>query len=197
LDHEGQAGRLSRRALLAGGAGVVGGGVLLDGLPGLATSAPSKEQDVEVLNFVLDVERLQERFYSEALRTLSLDDEWRQFARVVGGQERAHRRFIEQTLGGAARPAPDFDLGNTLSDQASFRAAAVLLEDIGVAAYNGQATNLTPKALAAAARIASVESRHASWARDLAGRSPAPLGSDRAWPAKRVRAEIADAGVTQ
>ena len=38
--------------------------------------------------------------------------------------------------------------------------------------YNGQAVNLTPKTLAAAARIVSVEARHAAWARALAGKDP-------------------------
>ena len=50
------------------------------------------------------------------------------------------------------------------------------LEETAVAAYNGQATNLTPEALATAARIASVEARHASWARGIAGEAPAPAG---------------------
>jgi hypothetical protein len=188
--------RFSRRALF-GGAGVATGGVLIGGLPGTAPSAQSPEQDVEVLNFVLELERIQEAFYAEALESLSLSQEWREFARVVGGQERAHRAFVEGALRDAARSAPELDFGDLLTDQASFQAAAVELEDISVAAYNGQATNLTPRGLAAAARIASVESRHAAWARDLAGMTPAPLGSDRAFGAERARAALVDAGLAR
>ena len=38
--------------------------------------------------------------------------------------------------------------------------------------------NLTPTTLAAAARIVSVEARHAAWARALAGKDPAPVAVD-------------------
>ena len=58
--------------------------------------------------------------------------------------------------------------------QESFLDAATLLENTGVAAYNGQAANLTKKSLAAAAAIVSVEGRHAAWISSLAGRDPAP-----------------------
>jgi hypothetical protein len=186
---------VSRRALF-GGAGVLYGGVLIAGLPRLAVSAPSPEQDVEVLNFVLDLERLQEAFYAEALRSDVLTKaEWRQFARVVGGHERAHREYVEKALKGAARQAPNFDFGDAFADAAAFQAAAIALEETGVAAYNGQATNLTPKALAAAARIASVEARHASWAKTLAGEQPAPRGSDRAIGVQRATAELSELGL--
>jgi rubrerythrin len=186
-----------RRRALFGGAGVLFGGVLIAGLPRLATSAPSPDQDLEVLNFVLELERLQEAFYAEALGSLSLAGEWREFARVVGGHERAHREFIEEALGDAARPPPQFDFADALRDSASFEAAAVTLEETAVATYNGQATNLTPKGLAAAARIASVEARHASWARDLAGKQPAPRGSDRAIGAERAQTELSQEGLVQ
>jgi rubrerythrin len=186
---------LSRRALF-GGAGVLYGGVLIAGLPRLAVSAPSPAQDAEVLNFVLDLERMQEAFYAEALGSDVLANaEWRQFARVVGGHERAHREYVEQALKGAARPAPSFDFGDAFTDPAAFQAAAMALEETGVAAYNGQATNLTPKALAAAARIASVEARHASWAKTLAGEQPAPRGSDRAIGVQRATAELSELGL--
>ena len=189
-----QGAEFPRRALFAG-TGVVVGGILIAGLPRLATSAPSAAQDAEILGFALEVERLQEAFYAEALSSLDPDGELGKFTRVVGGHERAHREFIEKALGGAAKPAGEFDFGDTLSDTQSFLDAAVALEETAVAAYNGQATNLTPKALAAAARIVSVEARHASWARGLAGENPAPRGSDRAIGADRAQTELARSGL--
>ena len=183
-----------RRALFAG-TGVVVGGILIGGLPRLATSAPSAAQDAEVLGFALELERLQEAFYAEALSSLDPDGELGKFTRIVGGHERAHREFIEKALGGSAKPAPEFDFGDTLSDPQSFLDTAVALEETAVAAYNGQATNLTPKALASAARIVSVEARHASWARGLAGKEPAPRGSDRAIGAGRAQTELTKSGL--
>jgi rubrerythrin len=183
-----------RRALFAG-TGVVVGGILIGGLPRLATSAPSAKQDAEVLGFALELERLQEAFYAEALSSLDPDGELGKFTHIVGGHERAHREFIEKALGGAAKPAPEFDFGDILSDTQSFLDAAVALEETAVAAYNGQATNLTPKALASAATIVSVEARHASWARGLAGKEPAPRGSDRAIGADRAQKELSESGL--
>jgi hypothetical protein len=62
----------------------------------------------------------------------------------------------------------------------------VLLENTGGAAYNGQAANLTKKALAAAAEIVSVEGRHAAWVSDLAGQDPAPRAADPGVSASNV-----------
>jgi rubrerythrin len=171
------------------------GGILLGGLPRLADSATSAAQDTEVLNFELRLERLQEAFYEEAAASLAATGELSQYVRVVGAHERAHRELIERALGDDAEAAPEFDFGDVFSNAESFIDAAVALEETAVAAYNGQATNLTPAALATAARIASVEARHASWARGIAGDAPAPRGSDRAIGAGRAQTELTEFGL--
>lgn len=183
------------RAVVAGAA-VVAGGVLVSGLPRLAASAPSPEQDVASLNFALLLEGLQASFYAEALDSAGLTGELRQFAETVGEHERLHLEFLRDALGGDARSLPRFDHGDTVTDPGKFRAAASALEEIGLAAYNGQATNLTPDALAQAARIVSVEARHASWARGLAGENPAPRASDRAVGEEQTRVALERRGVT-
>ena len=53
-----------------------------------------------------------------------------------------------------------------------FARTAIELEELGLAAYNGAATSLTPEALADASRIVSVEARHAAWIRDIVGQEP-------------------------
>ncbi|MBN1528661.1 MAG: ferritin-like domain-containing protein [Thermoleophilaceae bacterium] len=184
------------RAVVAGGA-LVSGGVLLAGLPRLAASAPSPEQDVKTLNFVLLIEGLQARFYAEALRRAQLSGETREFAGRVGEHERVHLGALRDLLGRDARSLPEFDLGDTVSDPRRFRASAAAIEEIGLAAYNGQATNLTPDALAEAAKIASVEARHASWARGLAGSTPAPRASDLAASEDRSRESLARRGLLE
>ncbi|MET0128568.1 MAG: ferritin-like domain-containing protein [Solirubrobacterales bacterium] len=189
------AGAEFRRRALFGGAGVLFGGILIGGLPRLAVSAPSAAQDTEVLNFALQLERLQEAFYAEAEDSLAATGELSEYIRVVGAHERAHRELIEKALGGDAEPAPELDFGDLFASPESFIDAAVALEETAVAAYNGQATNLTPEALATAARIASVEARHASWARGIAGEAPAPRGSDRAIGAARAQTELAELGL--
>jgi hypothetical protein len=182
-------GDLIRRALVAGGTLTLGG-VVVGGLPRFARSAPSPAQDVRILNLVLLVEYLEAAFYADAVSKGRLTGELRQFARVVGGHERAHAAFVAKTLGSAARKKPKFSFGAVTGDPATFTAAALALEDLSVAAYNGQATNLTKGALAAAARIVSVEARHAAWIRFIAGKLPAPDPTDKPVTAAEATAAI-------
>ncbi len=189
-------GGLIRRALVAGGTLTLGG-IVVAGLPRVAHSAPSPAQDVRILNLVLLLEFLEEAFYADAVRRGALTGERRQFAEVAGGHERAHVDFISKTLGSAARKKPKFSFGDATRDPAKFTATAVTLEDLSVAAYNGQAANLTKGTLAAAARIVSVEARHAAWIRFIAGKVPAPQPTDKPATAAQVTASISRTGFVQ
>jgi Ferritin-like domain len=184
---------LLRRALLVGGTLSLGG-VVLGGLPHVASSAPSPAQDARILNLVLLLEYLEEAFYADALKRGALTGELRQYARVVGGHERAHVKFIAGALGSAARKKPSFSFRSATRSPEAFTAAALALEDLSVAAYNGQAANLTKGALTAAARIVSVEARHAAWIRFIAGRVPAPDPTDAPATAAQVEARIRRTG---
>jgi hypothetical protein len=175
-----------KRGIGVGGA-VLGGGALIAGLPRLASSAASPAQDARVLNFILLIEEMEAALYAEALDRGRLRGELRRFAQIVGAHERAHVRFIRTALGGKARRRPTLDFGTATSDADEFTAAAITLEDTGVSAYNGQAANLTTGALQAAAKIVSVEARHAAWIRDIAGRPPAAEPTDAAMSERQVR----------
>ncbi len=164
--------------------------MLLAGLPQDAGSKPSKKQDAEILNFVLVLEALQAAFYDDALNRGSLSGELLEFAQEVGAQEHEHGDFVRQALGSAAREAPKFEFGEATASPRAFGKTALELEDLGVAAYNAQAPNLTPGALAAAARIVSVEARHAAWIRDLLGDNPAPFASEPRKSAKAITAAL-------
>ena len=184
---------LLERALLAGG-GVAVGGVVIAALPDLAGSKPSAAQDAEILNFALLLEYVQAGLYADALRRQGLD---RRAAGVRGGrraQERAHIAFIRKALGAKARKPPKLDFGDDTATAETFTDVALKLEDLGVAAYNAQAPNLTKGALAAAARIVSVEARHATWIRAIAGVTPAPDASEPPVSSERVVATLNGSG---
>jgi rubrerythrin len=182
--------------LLAGG-GVVVGGVLLGGLPDFANSKPSAKQDAEILNFALTMEYVQSGFYEEALKRGTLTGELREYAQRVGGQEKEHLAFIKQALGKSAGKKPDLDFGEDTGSPEAFTEAAFKLEDLGVAAYNAQAPNLTKGTLAAAAKIVSVEARHAAWIRAIAGENPAPEAAEPTASAKRVVDTLNGSGYLQ
>jgi Ferritin-like domain len=175
------AARFSRARLLRGSLAVVGAltGTAVGAAEIVASpDAGSAARDREILTFALLMERLQAAFYADALRAGRLTGEAKQFARVVGAEEQAHVKYIEDALGPSAGASPRFNFGESATDPAKFIATAISLEDVGVGVYNGQAVNLTPKTLAAAARVVSVEARHAAWARAIAGQQPAPVPVD-------------------
>jgi Ferritin-like domain len=169
---------LLQRSIVAGGA-LTAAGTLVGGLAVPAGSAPSPTQDAEILNFALLIEYVSAGFYAAASDRGVLTGELEEFARVVGDHERRHVDFLREQLGSGAGREPQLDFGNAVTSPKRFVAAAILLEDLTVVAYNGQAPNLTAGALAAAARIVSVEARHAAWIRDLDGQNPAPFAADR------------------
>lgn len=166
----------SRAGLFAAVLGAVGGSAI--GVSELAGASGSPAQDQQILSFGLLIERLQAAFYAEALRSGRLSGEPRQFAETVGAQEQAHVKYLAAALGSSAPKSPEFRFGDATSNQAKFIATAITLEQTGLAVYNGQAVNLTPSTLAAAARLVSVEARHAGWARALGNEEPAPVAVD-------------------
>ena len=182
--------RTSRRDLFARalvpGAALAGGLTLFARRPHAAGAAPSQAQDRAIFNYALLLEYLQAAFYGEAVDRGALSGEVREFAEVVAGHERAHVAFLRRALGSQAHAKPKFTFRDATRDERKFLDAAVLLENTGVAAYNGQAANLTKKALAVAAEIVSVEGRHAAWISDLAGQAPAPRAADPGAPPNEV-----------
>jgi rubrerythrin len=173
---------LSRAGLLgrvgAGLAAALGGGAAAAGLTS-ALGAPARHgRDRAVFAFAITLEHLQVAFYSQALKSGKLTGEFRQFAQVVAAEERKHLTYLTGVAGGRAAPVPSFTFGDALSSEAKFIAAAVTIEDMGLAAYNGQAGNLSSGARARVGRVISVEARHAAWARALDGKQPAPVAVD-------------------
>jgi hypothetical protein len=182
--------RSSRRALLRhalAAAGVVGlGGAALGSLAGAGSSAPSRAQDVRILNFLLQLEYLQEAFYEEARDTDALSGELLRFAQVVADHEREHVASLRKVLGGDARSKPAFRFGDAVENDAKFAAGALTLEETAAAGYIGQAANLTARRIPTVARIVAVEARHAAWIRDVVNRLPAPSAFDPAKSAVEV-----------
>jgi rubrerythrin len=151
---------------------------------------------VRVLNLVLSVEHLEAAFYKEALARAGLQGELKAFARVVGAHEQAHVDFLEQALGGAAEQEQSYDFGDATRHADAFAQAAVTIEDLAVSTYNGQAVNLTAPTLKAAARIVSVEARHAAWIRSILGEVPATEPTDAALKEADTRARLREIGGT-
>jgi rubrerythrin len=188
----------SRRAVLgAGAAGTLAAFPLARRLLRLgdANASPSQAQDIRILQLVLQLEYTQVAFYEQALRDAGLTGDLRRFAEAVLAHERQHLAAIRKALGAQAGSKPAFAFGARTKSRDAFVNAAIELEDIAVAAYNGQATNLTKRTLAAAAEIVSVEARHAAWARAIAGEVAAPKPVDRPMTAEQAARGLREIGL--
>ena len=177
---------VTRRAAVLGGALAVGGALI----GGARAGAAPTRTDIRILNFVLRLEELEAGFYAAALDRGALRGELREFAEVAGAHEREHVAFLRGALGAKAVPRPKMRFGPAVTSQKRFVAAATTLEDTVVAAYNGQAANLGASTLAAAARIVSVEARHAAWIRAIAGKPPAVDATDPIATQSQVQAAL-------
>ena len=136
--------------------------------------------DVEVLNYALTLEHLEAAFYEMAADFEfgndaygnSIDD----YVAMVAAHEAAHVETLTSVitqLGGEPVARATYDFGVT--DAASFLQTAAVLENVGVAAYDGAGAFIQDASLlAAAGSIVAVEARHAAYFNLLQGTSPFP-----------------------
>ena len=170
-------GGVSRAGFL--GASLSGSLALLS-LSAAGADARQSTSDLDILNYALTLEYLQAAFYTEAERMKALRGRTERAAQTVGAVERAHVKAFQDLLGGKAAKRPSFDFQGVTEKPQAFLKTAVAFEDLAVAAYKGQATNLkADSALAAAVAIHSVEARHAAWMRYLFGANPARAAFDK------------------
>jgi hypothetical protein len=188
-------GSFLRKAAVGGGS-VLAGGVLMGGLPTLAEAATkSKANDVKILNYALTLEYLESAFYNEAVSKGALSGDLLASAKVVQAHENAHVKALKKALGSAAVKKPKFDFKGTTADASKFLQTAVVLENTGVAAYSGQATNIKQAAVVkAAVSILTVEARHAAHFNTLASQSFAPRSFDVPKSKKQVLKAVTATG---
>jgi hypothetical protein len=190
----------SRRALLKEGA-LVGTGAALGGLvltrgSDTTANAASKASERKILTFLLTLERLQVAFYKGMLAKPYATGELRQYAEIVHAHEVVHAAQLTALLAGAKTASPSFTFGGAIASKEAFLKAAIAVEDLGAAAYDGQIPNLGPKSLMMAAEIVSVESRHAAWIRDIAGKPPAPDAVDEPASVQQVESKLRSLGIS-
>jgi hypothetical protein len=185
--------RVFRRAAIAAGGTLAAATAV--GAADRLLAQPSSAGDEKALNLLLMIDRAEVAFYTAALENAGLSGELEEFAKTALGHEREHVSYLERALGKAADKEPEYDFGDATADADAFARSAAKLEDVAVGAYNGQATNVTPGAFLAAARIVSVEARHAAWIRSIGDEDPAPDAVDTAYSEARVRRELRSLGV--
>ncbi|KAJ7771452.1 ferritin-like domain-containing protein [Mycena metata] len=144
-------------------------GRALPGLPKLRRDV-STFTDVDILNYALTLEHLENAFYSGALAAFNqsafdeteLPDSARGRFAQIGQHEKQHVELLSTVLGSNATKPCNYTFPYT--DPQSFAALSQVLEGVGVSAYTGAAKFLkTNGYLEVAASILSTEARHASF----------------------------------
>jgi hypothetical protein len=144
--------------------------------PAASEVMDGNDSDLKVLNYALTLEFLEADFYRQVIDSgLVKDRKVVSIAKKFGASEQEHVDALTATikkLGGKPVEAPKTNFQPTLDKglMAVLETAATV-ENLGAAAYLGQAGNIKSKeVLAAALAIHSVEARHAAALNILVGR---------------------------
>jgi rubrerythrin len=143
----------------------------------------SKSGDLEIANYALTLEYLEADFYAKVIESGEVTDKRiADLAKSIGENEQEHvdalKAMVEQ-MGGtpAAKPTTKFD-DVIAGGPEKILATAATVENLGAAAYLGQAGSIkSMEVLAAALSIHSVEARHAAALNTLVGKTIVPDGA--------------------
>jgi rubrerythrin len=136
---------------------------------------PQGGDDLAIVNYALTLEYLEADFYAQVIDSGAITDKkLAELAKNIGENEQEHVEALLATakqLGTPAeKPRTAFDTVLEGGPKMILETAATV-ENLGAAAYLGQAARIQDEAiLAAALSIHSVEARHAAALNDLAGR---------------------------
>jgi rubrerythrin len=135
--------------------------------------------DVGILNYALTLEYLETAFYADVVKSGLFKGSDQATIVKFGSEEAEHvaalTAFVKK-LGGKPAPKPKTEF--PLKSAKSVLELAGTVENLGAAAYLGQASYIkNPEVLAAALSIHSVEGRHAAALNTLLGESITPDGA--------------------
>src|SRR6201986_69014 len=135
--------------------------------------------DIGILNYALTLEYLETAFYEEVVKSGLFKGEELAVLKKFGSEEAQHVAALSSTvkkLGGKPAPKPKSEF--PLESAKAVAELAGTVENLGAAAYLGQAGNIkSPEVLAAALSIHSVEARHAATLNTLLKLSITPNGA--------------------
>jgi hypothetical protein len=135
--------------------------------------------DIGILNYALTLEYLEMAFYEDVAKSGLFKGSDLETIRKFGSEEAEHvtalTGFVKQ-MGGKPAPVPKTEF--PLKNAKSVLELAATVENLGAAAYLGQAPFIKgASVLAAALSIHSVEGRHAAALNTLLGKSIVPDGA--------------------
>ena len=134
--------------------------------------------DLAIVNYALTLEYLESQFYDKVIASGLFHGADLSVIKEFGGEEHEHVIALKKVATSLGTPAMEPQGMFPMKDAASVTKLAASVENLGAAAYLGQAGNIKSKEiLAAALAIHSVEARHAATLNLALGSSPTPDGA--------------------
>jgi hypothetical protein len=146
---------------------------------GSSETAQFGKGDIGILNYALTLEYLETAFYADVVKSGLFKGTDLATIKKFGEEEAEHVSALTAAVKGlGGKPAPEPKTEFPLESAKSVLELAGTVENLGAAAYLGQAGNITsPEVLASALAIHSVEGRHAAALNTLLGTSITPDGA--------------------
>jgi len=144
-----------------------------------STSSSGGSGDIAILNYALTLEYLETAFYGKVVSSGLFNGKVGSLIKDFGDQEASHVAALKAAvskLGGTPVAEPKAKFPITSASQVA--GLAYTVENLGAAAYLGQAGNIqSAEVLASALAIHSVEARHAATLGTLVKKSLTPDGA--------------------
>ena len=142
----------------------------------------SAGQDLEIVNYALTLEYLEAAFYADVIKSgVVTDKKIAELATSIGENEQEHVDALRATAKKLGKPAakPKTDFQSVIDGgPMMILETAATVENLGAAAYLGQAGRIQSKEiLAAALSIHTIEGRHAAALNTLVDKSIVPDGA--------------------
>ena len=145
---------------------------------GTSSSSASTSPDLTIVNYALTLEYLESQFYAKVIKSGLFNGKNLSVIKTFGAEEAEHVAALEKVASSLGTPATKPTGKFPLKNAASVTKLAAAVENLGAAAYLGQAGNIkSPEILAAALAIHSIEARHAATLNLVLGKSATPDGA--------------------
>ncbi len=143
-----------------------------------ATSTSATTGDLAIVNYALTLEYLEDQFYAKVAASGLFSGPTLATLKVFGAEEAEHVAALHAVASKLGTPAAKPTGKFPLTSATSVAKLAATVENLGAAAYLGQAPNIkSAEILAAALSIHSVEARHAATLNLLTKQNPTPNGA--------------------
>jgi len=165
-------------AACGGGSSSSAGAAATPATSSTGTTAAAPSGDLGIVNYALTLEYLEAQFYDKVIASSLFSGSTLSTLKTFGAEEHQHVDALKKVASSLGKPAAEPTGKFPLQSASAVAKLAATVENLGAAAYLGQAANIQSKEiLAAALAIHTIEARHAATLNTVLKLSPTPDGA--------------------